>query len=74
MLKVCDLCQGHWRSETELGHGRAALVRARARRGWSEGAGAHRTRVDWEQVEDTPSGHCLVQAGSCLHHTLHYGG
>ena len=48
-----------------------ALVRAGARRGWSEGAGAHWTRVDWEQVEDTRTLPAL--AGSCLHHTLHYG-
>ena len=52
LLKVWDLCQGHWRTATESGHGRAALVRARARRGWSEGAGARRTRVNWEQVEE----------------------
>ena len=65
-----SLVQGDWARTRE------ALVRARARRGWSEGAGAHRTRVNWEQVEDrhTRTLPCTGRARSCLHHTLHYGG
>ena len=43
-----------------------ALVRAGARRGWSEGAGAHWTRVDWEQVEDTRTLHTACSGWELL--------